>query len=737
MEKRLNFKRIFSYLLVFAMAFSFMQFGQIKPAKAETQIPGLKFIIGDLDGGRTKEIDKDSNDNYVIRSVTLSDSYVIAPEAGYNIEDVKASNSKVRINKSKQGNSNIFRITNIKDYSDFKLTVKLKNPEGEVSTYDVRIEFNMDSSLEFSRLRVTFDNEDPVTLGYDECDEDGVYQLDSTASKAKIEMLDSTNTLMNFKVNGGTNKTVNLIGGENEIELTVTSAGYSKVYTLIIDKKGEAKLKSLTPSTGSLSPSFNSDETEYTITVPEATDKIAFTPVAVDNSTTIKVKNVTIASGKKSQDIKLDEGENKIPITVKTKDGDTTVYTVVVTRTEKFRSANLKGLRVSSGKLSPAFNKEVYEYAVVVENSVSSITVTPTAEDANATIKVNGKKVPSGATSAFISLDEGGNVIDVTVTDSKGEENTYTLMVTRKYSKNNVNLSSLTVTDGTFTPKFDPEIYAYSVKVPRSVEQVRIKFEAQNEKAKVEINGVQYQTGQQSDKIKLNLGANNITVKVIAEDGKTTTNYVLSIIRDRVQGTLDDWVLVAGEWMFYNSQGIPAKNQWVKYDNQWYHVDVNGYLDKDKWLYDGGQWYFLDENGIMCHGWIHNTGYWYYFRENGPMARNEWAQLDGKWYFFNDSGHLQTGWTLYLGKWYYLDDHGVMQKGWITYDKNKYYLDDDGSMRTGWLYNGKTWYYFEYSGRMVTGWQTIGNRTYYFDSKGAMKTGMLFLDGRWINLDSL
>ena len=66
-----------------------------------------------------------------------------------------------------------------------------------------------------------------------------------------------------------------------------------------------------------------------------------------------------------------------------------------------------------------------------------------------------------------------------------------------------------------------------------------------------------------------------------------------------------------------------------------------------------------------------------------------------------------------------------------------YYLDDDGTMRNGWLYNGKVWYYLDESGRMVTGWQQIGNRTYYFDSKGAMKTGIIFLDGRYINLNNV
>lgn len=748
MKAKFSFKKILTYLLIFAMTLSFMQLGQAKTVSAASTTSSVKevndsfkFVIGDMSSGKTKDVDMDYNKDYVLRSVTLSQNYTIVPQSGYNIESVKSSNEKkMKITKAVSGNTNIFTIGTIKDYSNFKLTVKVKNPEGEVKTYNIRVEFDLDSSLEFKKLNITIDNDDPVSLDYTACDEEGIYRWEESnpeAKKAKIEMFDSNNNAMKFTVNGSSNKTVNLVGGDNEIELTVTSSGYSKVYTLIITKKGQAKLKSLVPSTGSLSPAFNSETTDYTITVPTTQEKIAFTPTTVDNSSTIKVKNVTVASGKKSQDISLDEGENKIKITVTGKDGDVTIYTVVVTRTEKFRSADLKSLRLTNGTLSPSFNKGVYEYTAVVENSVSSVGVIPVAEDVNAKIEVNGKKLPSGATSPYISLDEGGNVIHVTVTDTKGNENTYVIMITRKYSKNNVNLSSLTVTNGTFSPKFDPEIYAYSVKVPRNIEEVRIKFEAQNEKAKIEVNGIEYKSGQQTDKIKLDLGANTIAVKVIAEDGKTTTNYVLSIIRDQIQGSFNKWVLVGGEWMFYNAEGIPAKNQWVKYDNEWYHVDVNGYMDKDGWLYDGGQWYYLDKNGIMKHGWIYDSGYWYYFRENGPMVSNCWTQLDGNWYFFNEYGQMQTGWTLYLGKWYFMDDHGVMQKGWITYDKNKYYLDDDGTMRNGWLYNGKTWYYFDESGRMVTGWQTIGNRTYYFDSKGAMKTGMLFLDGRWINLDSL
>lgn len=137
----------------------------------------------------------------------------------------------------------------------------------------------------------------------------------------------------------------------------------------------------------------------------------------------------------RAKGIKLDEGENDVEVILTTKDGDTSTYNIKVTRTALFRSSQLTGLTLTSGTLTPAFNKGIYEYSGTVDNSVTSIGVTPTAEDVNATITVNGKKVPSGATSPYISLDEGGNTINVKVTDSKGNSNTYVLNITRRYPK--------------------------------------------------------------------------------------------------------------------------------------------------------------------------------------------------------------------------------------------------------------------------------------------------------------
>lgn len=741
--KQINVKKIISYLLIFTVFITTVQIGSMKTASAaeETQVSGLILHVGDLTSINTKVIDKDSAGGLICRYLPIGKTFTLESASGYSITKASSSNpTKMTVQSmGATGGKLNWTVSSITDYSDFILTVTIQDDLGNTPTdYPIKMSFASDSSLEFGTLRVTLSGQTQSTtnFAYNATDKNGNYTLPSVNAAVKtatVQLYDQSGAPMTCTVNGSTANVVNLVGGDNVIYITRTNQNISKEYVLIISKLGEAKLSSLAPSAGTLTPAFNSDVYDYTLTVPTTQSTITFIPTAVDNSSTIKVDGVTVKSGNKSQSIKLDEGENDIEIVLTTKEGNIGTYTVNVTRTELFRSAQLTALRLTQGTLSPVFNKGVYEYTATVDNAVTSIGVTPTAEDATATITVNGKKLPSAATSPYISLDEGGNIINVKVTDTKGNSNTYVLNVTRKYSKANVNLSSLSVTDGTMSPKFDPETYLYSVKVARNIEKVRVLFSSQNDKAKITIDGKNFTNGQ-SDYIKLDIGANLVVVEVTAEDGKTTTTYKLSIIRGDIEGT-NQWVLVAGEWTFYNAAGIQIKNQWVKYDNQWYFMDINGYRQTG-WLLESGNWYYLNTDGIMQTGWFYDKGYWYYLQGDGSMRTSVWASYDGKWYFFNNFGEMQTGWTLYLGKWYFMDDHGIMQKGWVTYDKNKYYINDDGTMKSGWLYNGKVWYYLGVEGKMRTGWQTINGKKYYFDASGAMKTGMMFLDGQWINLNN-
>ena len=93
--------------------------------------------------------------------------------------------------------------------------------------------------------------------------------------------------------------------------------------------------------------------------------------------------------------------------------------------------ANLSGLAISHGTLSPDFTAAKTAYSATVANSVASLTVTPTAADGNAAIAVNRAAVTSGSPSGPISVRVGDNVARVTVTAEDGTKKTYSITVTR------------------------------------------------------------------------------------------------------------------------------------------------------------------------------------------------------------------------------------------------------------------------------------------------------------------
>ncbi len=115
-----------------------------------------------------------------------------------------------------------------------------------------------------------------------------------------------------------------------------------------------------------------------------------------------------------------------------------TTYTSVATFTTLSNNADLSALTLSSGTLSPTFASGTTAYTASVPNPTTSITVTPTRAQANATIeaRVNAgayAPVTSGSASAALLLNVGSNTVDVRVTAEDGNtQKTYSLTITRR-----------------------------------------------------------------------------------------------------------------------------------------------------------------------------------------------------------------------------------------------------------------------------------------------------------------
>lgn len=94
----------------------------------------------------------------------------------------------------------------------------------------------------------------------------------------------------------------------------------------------DATLKSLTVSTGTLSPAFSPTASNYGVAVGASTTSITVTPTANEVHATIAVIGVTVASGSPSVAEPLSTGPNLIDIAVTAQDGSLRIYDVTVTR---------------------------------------------------------------------------------------------------------------------------------------------------------------------------------------------------------------------------------------------------------------------------------------------------------------------------------------------------------------------------------------------------------------------
>ncbi|OAB34019.1 cadherin-like beta sandwich domain-containing protein [Paenibacillus glacialis] len=236
--------------------------------------------------------------------------------------------------------------------------------------------------------------------------------------------------------NGVTGTDIQLNVGANTITVTVTASnGSTKVYTIIVTRiSNNALLASLTVDQGTLSPTFTSENPTYTVDLPNIASSLNLNVTIMDTNQTISVVGADQISVTNSVYVfsatNLIVGPNPIELVVIAEDGTRNPYHITVNRAAN-SNADLGSLTVSSGTLSPAFESGIVSYTSSVDNSVSSLIVTASTHDSNATMTVNGKSVVSGQASGAISLNVGNNPITIVVTAQNGTSKTYTVTVTR------------------------------------------------------------------------------------------------------------------------------------------------------------------------------------------------------------------------------------------------------------------------------------------------------------------
>jgi len=365
-------------------------------------------------------------------------------------------------------------------------------------------------------------------------------------------------------VSGAGSPSIALVEGANAITIVVTSqdgkdGNRTKTYTLTVTRAAaaastDATLSGLAFSTGSLDQIFQSNQTAYTASVGFIVSSISVTATTTDTQASLTINGIAVVSGVGSPSIALVEGANAITIVVTSEDGNSTkTYILTVTRAAAVAStdATLSGLAFSTGSLDQIFQSNQTAYTASVGFIVSSISVTATTTDTQASLTINGIAVVSGAGSPSIPLVEGANAITIVVTSEDGNStNTYTLTVTRAAAaaSTDATLSGLAFSTGSLDQIFQSNQTAYTASVGLIVSSISVTATTTDTQASLTINGIAVVSGVGSPSIALVEGANAITIVVTSEDGSITKTYTLTVTQGDVPSdAIAQWTDAPGE----------------------------------------------------------------------------------------------------------------------------------------------------------------------------------------------
>lgn len=192
-------------------------------------------------------------------------------------------------------------------------------------------------------------------------------------------------------------------------------------------------------------------------------------------------------------------------------------------------SIYLTDLSVSKGIMIPEFNRNTFNYAVNVSNETESIKLNFDSILTDVSYKINN--VSQTEKSKTIDLTVGSDNVVVLTIEKGGKTLDYKITITRQSenSSNDCDLNNISLEANNsaviFSPDFSSDVTEYFTEVEYSVGKVKVNVTPSDSKSIVQINN---NVGNSRDII-LSEGQNKVTVKITAEDGRTTKSYIINI----------------------------------------------------------------------------------------------------------------------------------------------------------------------------------------------------------------
>lgn len=296
----------------------------------------------------------------------------------------------------------------------------------------------------------------------------------------------------------------------------------------MVQQCSDATLASLAPSVGSLSPSFSSGTTYYTLLVFSFVTSVSLSAVVNQADATISWSPAGgVVTG-------LVYGSSQtIRCTITAQDSSQQTYLVVVSRAPSNNPliASITSSE-SLAQLAPSFVPILTSYTIWVPASVSSVPLSATPQTNGASASCNSGTL-SGSPQTFTCTG--------TAQDGSTQQ-IYTIVVTRGLNSNSY-LASLSSSIGSLSPGFGQQTYTYTLttSVSASTSQMSVQASAveSTSTVKLAVNqapevAMQANTDYQ---VSLQVGDTLLSIQVVAQDG-TFNTYTIAVHRLSNDATL-------------------------------------------------------------------------------------------------------------------------------------------------------------------------------------------------------
>lgn len=267
---------------------------------------------------------------------------------------------------------------------------------------------------------------------------------------------------------------------------SIISQSYSGVTINAVNPSTATKIGKLYVEGYTMSPTFNVDNYNYTLTVPASTTQI----------------KVIAGTGEKNQTITgdgtrvLKYGDNRIRVVVTAQNGNSATYEIMVHRIDdRSGDVSLKKLIIGEKSIPIEAGKTVYE--TTVSRSVENIFLSAQTTDEKATLVGTGQK----------DLNIGENVFELYVSSKDEKEQIYRVIITRSTEEIQENVASAELSNLTINSiniPLEENKYKYIYSIENNIDELNIATITKSTTAKYKIEGNK----------ELKTGVNIITITV-------------------------------------------------------------------------------------------------------------------------------------------------------------------------------------------------------------------------------